>query len=74
MLLCRGRLAEWLKRSRSDQEIAGTNHSYGSVLGAAALGKLQTSGIVSPLMKLASREPGVNPIIIIIIIIIYQVC
>jgi hypothetical protein len=53
----------------SDQEVAGTDPSYDSVFDAAALGKLLTSGIASPLMQLASREPGVNLIIIIIIII-----
>jgi len=63
------RLAEWLKRSGSDQKVAGTNPSYDSIFDAAACGKLRTSGIGS-LMPLASREPGVNLIIIIIIIII----
>jgi hypothetical protein len=62
---CRGRLAEWLKRSRSDQEVVGTNPSYCSAFDAAALGKLQTSGIASPLMQLARREPCANLIIII---------
>jgi hypothetical protein len=60
----RGRLAEWLKRSRSDQEVAGANSSYDSVFDAAALGKLLTSGIATPLMQLTSREPGFNHIII----------
>jgi hypothetical protein len=62
----RGRLAEWLQRSRNDQEVVSTNPSYYSVFDTAASFKLLTSGIASPLMQLAIREPGVNLIIIII--------
>jgi len=63
-------MAEWFKRSRSDQEVAGTNPSYDSVFDAASLSKLLTSGIASTLMQLVRREPGVNLINNNIIIII----
>jgi len=54
-----------VKTFEQRQEVTGTNPSYDSVFDTAAWwDKLQASDIASPLMQLASREPGVNLIII----------